>query len=198
MNRPAVVRFRMGATVMGIVALALAGCAREMSMTGQTARVIESASPSQVLTAAVSLLRQEFGRVKPGPGPDALVTEPVEYDTSRESGTARDLYRGRSTMRRTAQFSVAPDGDRTVARLRIDIERQDAGRAAGAQPAAAGYADSSPRTPIERDAATTARQNAVWTFVRRDYQMERQLLDDLQNKFALPLPATEPAAGAAK
>ena len=109
------------AAVAIMLAAALTGCtgapAGRTPMTGQSTRVIESGTTEQVLAAASTVLRSEFARVRPGTAPSSLVTEPLEFDTSRESGSARDLYRGRSTMRRIATFSASQQGGRTVAQI---------------------------------------------------------------------------------
>jgi hypothetical protein len=144
-----------------------------------------------VLTAASAILRREFGRVTIDREAHTIVSQPVEFRTTRDSGTARDLYRGRSTMRRIAQFSLGRRGGSTVARLRIDIERRDTARTLSAQPPTGRISDSHAQTPIERDAATTERQNTVWSRVRRDRKLERLLLEELRERFVTPPPAAE-------
>jgi hypothetical protein len=164
----------------------LTGCSGGLETRRFQSRVIEGASPDEVFQAAQVVLRREFGRVQVDPGARRIVSEPAEYRTSSESGTARDFYGGRSTMRRTAHFSVAPRGDGTVAQLRVDIERQDTDRREVFQPDRNRISDAPSQTPIERDAATSTEQNTVWTFVRRDRQLERALLTELQERFAPP------------
>lgn len=44
-------------------------------------------------------------------------------------------------------------------------------------------------TPIEEEAGTTAQQNAVWQFVRRDRLMERAILDAVSAKITATSPA---------
>jgi hypothetical protein len=69
-----------------------------------------------VLTAAAGILQREFGKIKIDRAARRITTVPVEFTTERESGTVRDLYRGRSTMRRVAQFDVGRSAGQTVAR----------------------------------------------------------------------------------
>lgn len=166
---------------------ALAGCAQGLETRRFQSRIIGSASADEVFRAAQVLLRREFGALKIEPEMRRIVSQPVEYRTVSESGTARDLYRGRSTMRRVAHFAVGRRGDGAVARLRIDIERQDTARREAFQPERNRLSDAPGRTPIERDAATSTQQNTVWTFVKRDRRLERVLLAELQEQFA-PLP----------
>jgi hypothetical protein len=140
------------------------------------------------------MLRREFGRVDVDRETRSITTVPVEFQTRRASGTARDLYRGTSTMRRVGYFRVGQQGGRTVAHLRVDVEREDTARARALQPPYAGRYGAEIRTPIEEDAATLERQNTVWTFVRRDHQLESELLAELGQAF-VELPPPAPAEG---
>ena len=175
--------------------IVLSGCTQLTPATGQQSRLIEGTRAEQVMQVAARMLQRDFGRVHVNTEALTIETEPVEFTTQRESGTARDFYRGSSTMRRVAYFSVGPTTKDTVARLRIDIERRDTERVAHTPLPAHTLGDLPNTTPIQRDAATTERQNTVWTFVRRDRQMERSLLDELASAFAPP--AVEPAAAEA-
>jgi hypothetical protein len=179
--------------LLGPVAWALAGCGQQAEIGAQQSRIIATSDADGVMSAAATILRREFGRVHVHPEGRTIDSEPAEYNTTSQSGTARDLYRGSSTMRRVAHLSVGKRGSETVARLRIDIERQDTARAQNAPPQSAGrFGDSPAETPIQRDAATTDRQNTVWSFVRRDSRLERELLQELEEQFAAA-PAAEGA-----
>lgn len=166
----------------------LTGCTQGLETSRVQSRVIPAASVDEVFRAAHVLLRREFGPLKIEADAHRAVSRPVEYRTASESGTARDLYGARSTMRRIAHFSVTRRGDDAVARLRIDIERQDTARREVFQPDRYRLSDAPGQTAIQRDAATSARQNTVWTFVKRDRRLERALLAELQEHFA-PQPA---------
>ena len=162
----------------------VSGCIDAASIEMQQG-VIQEADPDQVLAAATAILQREFGRVRVDRSARRISTAPVEYTTQRESGTARDLYRGRSTMRKVAQFNVGRTGGQTVARIRVDIERRDTERQALMRPRAHRLSDNpGEETPIEADAATTSEQNTVWTRVRRDRTLERAVLDELREQFA--------------
>ncbi|NLG44224.1 MAG: hypothetical protein GX547_13330 [Phycisphaerae bacterium] len=177
--------------------VALSGCASQMAVTNQQSRLIQECQPEQVMTVAARMLQREFGRVHVNCEALTIETEPAEFVTTSDSGTARDLYRGTSTMRRVAHFSLARSGSGTLARLRINVERRDTERVANALMPTQTLGDlpTVSATPIQREAATTERQNTVWTFVRRDRQMERCLLDELASEFA-PSAVEPPAAEA--
>jgi hypothetical protein len=175
----------------------LAGCAEHGTVDMEQQRVIRDAEPDEVFAAAATVLQREFGSAKLDRGSHRIDTAPVEFSTQRESGTARDLYRGRSTMRRTAHFSVGRTGGQTVARLRIDVDRRDTERQAVMQPRPNRLSDTpGQETPIDNDAATTAEQNSVWTRVRRDRALERALLDELRELFSRRASETENPASA--
>jgi len=170
---------------------ALCACAAPGERAGYLSRAIHADDPQVVLTAGSAVLRREFGRVTIDDERRTVESVPAEYVARRDSGSARDLYGGRSQMRRIAKLRVGRRGDQVVAWLRVDVEREDTERVL-VQQQTGRQADMAANTPIERDAATTERQNTVWSFVRRDYELERRLLAELQEQFA---PAPSEAAG---
>lgn len=186
---------RVTIALLLLVLSGLAGCTAPGGTQVPEQRVIQDVEPDQVLAAAAAILQREFGRVAVDRPSRHITTAPVEYTTERESGTARDLYRGRSTMRRKAECSVGRSGSDTVVRMQVDIERRDTARQTAMQPRAHRLGDTpGEETPIDADAATTSEQNTVWTKVRRDRTLERALLDELREQFArLAAPAEEPA-----
>lgn len=168
--------------IAALLVIACAGCSSQTDFSAAQARVID-APADEVLRAAEALLRQEFGGVRIERQSRRLITEPTEFTTSSESGTARDLVRARSRMRRTASLTVVEREGGSLARVRVDMDRLDSAQREAVQPEAYRLSDSPGYTAIERDAATTRRQNAVWTPVGRDRGLERTLLTDLEAKF---------------
>lgn len=187
----------MGRAIIGLMLLVTlwgTGCADPGSVYAMQQRVIRDAEPDQVMAAAAAVLQREFGRVSVMEGQRRIETAPREFVTERESGTARDLYRGRTVMRRQATFSVGKGRGGTVARLRINVERQDTERQVVHHPRGYRLSDNpGQETPIDRDAATTHKQNTIWTLVRRDRSLERALLKELQERFAPREPEASPA-----
>ena len=184
-----------GLLMLGMVCVAaLAGCTQGTDAKAFHIRTIATSDGEDVFQAAQVVLRREFGPLEVDSQLHRLQSRPSEYRTTSTSGTARDLYRGESVMRRIAYLSVSPRHDETIVRIRIEIERQDTERREVFQPESSRLSDAPGRTPIERDAATTTAQNTVWTFVRRDYQLERALVSELQEQFAPP--AVEPPSDA--
>ncbi len=172
----------------------LAGCAAEQDTRQFQARRID-ADADAVLAAAEVALRREFGPLSVDRGSRRIEIVPQEYTTARESGTSRDLVGVPSNLRRLAQCSVTPRGDRSILRLRIEVQRQDAAQREALRTDTARISDTPAYTPIDRDAAVTREQNAVWTFVRRDRALESALLAEVQDRFAAEPP--EPSPGSA-
>jgi hypothetical protein len=179
-----IVRLTLG-MLAGLVLSVASGCAEGPSGLEMQQRVIQDASAENVLQAAESILKREFGRVRVDRGGKRIETAPFEYTSDKDTGTARDFVGMRSVMRRKATFSLGETPGGVVARLRVDVERRDTDRQALIQPRAQRMGDTpSTESPTELDAATTREQNTVWTYVRRDRALERALLDDLRERFA--------------
>ena len=175
-----------GLTVLFLSTIIWTGCTANLDTRRFQTSVIRGTTPEEAFQTAQVIMRREFGPILADASAGRIDALPSEYQTSSDSGTARDLYRGRSTMRRSAHFSVHRHAQGAIARLRIDIERQDTERQEAFQADRQRLGDSPSQTPIERDAATTMQQNTVWTFVRRDTRLERALLSELQEKLAPP------------
>jgi hypothetical protein len=171
------------AAVTVTVAL-LTGCVANDARSRLHQLVIDG-EPDAVLAAGATILQREFGRVALDKDAHRITTAPFIYTTASRSGTASDLYGGRTTMRRTALFEVSRRNEQTLARIRIDVERQDTQRRRVVHPQGHRISDAPGHdTPITQDAATTEKQNTVWTEVRRDTRLERTLLRELQDLFA--------------
>lgn len=159
------------------------GCADDVSLQMMT-RELPTDDRDAVLTAAQRVLVENFPRLTVDRQAYVISSAPAEYNTTDESGTSRDLVGASSTMRRLARFGVSRRGDRTVARVRVDVERRDTSRREVVSPESYRLSDSPSYSPIDRDAARTRDQNAAWTRVRRDSRLERALLDELERVFA--------------
>lgn len=167
------------------------GCANTAETRRFKTRVIRDADPDAVFAAVQTVMRREFGRIRLESRSRSFTTDPVAYQTTSESGTARDLYGAASTMRQIARCSVGKRRDGAIVRLRVDIQRQDTRSSESLRQDQYRLSDAPAYTPIERDAATSEEQNTVWTFVRRNARLERELLAEIENLFA-PEPKSAP------
>lgn len=168
------------------------GCATSEPVTDFSGRAIPGATIDEIYIAGREVLSQEFDRIAAAdPVTRRIETAPEEFSTRRDSGTARDLYRNTTRMRRYATLVVDDRGGQPVARVRVDVERQDTDRAEQLQRPYVRFTDyPHEETPVERDAATTQRQNVLWSKVRRDRELETQLLNQLTRRLESgPAPA---------
>lgn len=163
----------------------LTGCSNEAADVGmQRQRVIRDADRDDVLVQGARLLQREFGNVHLNTAGRRADTPWVEFTTQNESGTARDLYRGKSLMRHRAVLIVNERGGQPVAQLRIDVQRQDTARQAAFKPRPTPFGDAPGQSSaLDDDAGTSYEQNTVWTNVRRDAALENQILDELREYF---------------
>ncbi|MBI5865420.1 MAG: hypothetical protein HZB38_13120 [Planctomycetes bacterium] len=182
---------------IGILALGLmlsAGCASDVDRQMATREI--TADADTTFASAVSVMRRDFDRLNIDRTARTITAEPQEFTTRSDSGTTRDLIRAPSKLRRVATLSVRPRGeDRAQVRLRIDRQREDTTRVEQSQPGQYRLSDAPGYTPIERDAATSTRQNSVWTNIGRDNVLEREMLGELERLFSK---STEPAAPASQ
>jgi hypothetical protein len=185
---------RLAAAATLYAAALCTGCSDTPPVELYQSRLIDCPAPVEVLRAAADELRTDFGRVSVDEAALRIETQPAEFVSNRQTGSARDLVGVKSTLRRTARFVAQPRGGQTLARVRIDVERLDITRDAFLVQSEDRLSDRPNLTPIERDAATSAEQNRHWTRVRRDSQLERALLDALDQRFAARATSTAPAA----
>lgn len=181
-------------TAIAVASLLLVGCAAPGGAQRRfQSRPMPNATVDTALIAARTVLQREYGDVLRDKQPASLVSAPKAYEAREGTGTARDLYRGRSAMRELAYCQVVERAGTPVILLRVELQRRDTTSTRTLGPERRYRLGDQPSyTPIEEDAATTDEQNEVWTLVRRDTQREREMLVELQNFFAEPEPdATE-------
>lgn len=179
---------------LAVAGLAAAvGCVQDLEARQFQTRVVD-ADPDTVLSAAEVVLRREFGRVAVDRAARRITSGPVEFTTASDSGSTRDLYGGRSSMRRIVTASVSPRGERSVLRMRVDVERQDTARRNAVPSEGTRISDAPAYDPVDRDRGLTREQSEVWTFVRRDRALERALLEEVQDQFARE-PPPQPSTG---
>ncbi len=174
----------MGRACFLSVVCLLAGCTAETEFATSQSRLLDEPDAVRVREVAQSVLRSAFPRLRVARDGGSIVCEPVEYRASRDSGSARDLVGAASTLRRSGVLNLSSQAGRTLARLRVDIERRETSQRAAFPSQDTRLGDSPAQTAIERDAGTTQTQNQVWVRVRRDRALERALLDDLQSRLA--------------
>jgi len=184
-------------SLMSLTGCASSGAGEERA---SMSRVVRSPDRERVMQSAMVILKREFGRVAETPDGRRIVSEPLEFRTASDSGTVRDYVGGKSTMRRIATFSCASRGDTVLAQLRVDVEREDSDRVESSSQSQqqSRFSDTPSQTPVERDAGVSKKQNQAWVFVKRDLQLERALLEELQSVFEPPPDESLPQKPTAK
>ncbi len=182
---------RMMLFALAAPALVQVGCTQGLATSAFQSRTIPEAETAELFEQGAVVMRREFGRVLLDRERLIIIAAPHRYTETRDSGTASGLVGVPSTMRRSATMRIRKRGAAAVAELRVEIEREDTRRRVAFRQESR-LTDAPSHTPIESDAATTERQNTVWTLVRRDRTLERGLLNELR-EWAASL--VEPASG---
>jgi len=130
-----------------------------------------------------------------------ITTHPVEFEERGGTGRFRDAALNfPNRMRRKAIVRVTQTGNQASVDCVVIKERLDT-------PDYRVFAmnrefdDVNNQTPIENEAATSSRQNEVWTEVGRDHSMERQILNVVRDKIhgetsPAPPPQSQPSTEA--
>jgi len=111
-----------------------------------------------------------------------IETHPFEQTARGGEGRLRDsVVKVPNRVRRTATLEFSTRGDDLQAYCQVKLERlETADHRVFAQQRQ--FDDAPTQTPIEREGATTARQNTVWSSAGRDEAMEREILADLHER----------------
>lgn len=162
-----------------LTALAFAsGCNPTPAITTFQTRVLGPVPAVEAFDAAIPIMRREFSRVVSDRKALELTVPSQEYRADTTSASLRGLIGAGTTLRRSATLRIRRRGEATLAEARVDIERRMVDRRTFNQRPSR-ISDSPGHTPINRDAATTARQNSRWRSVGRDRGLERSLLNEL-------------------
>ncbi len=112
----------------------------------------------------------------------SIETHPTEKTERGTDGRLRSaVVKLPNRVRRTASLEFSRRGDDLQAWCRVKLERlSTADHRVFSQQRQ--FEDAPTQTPIERDAATTPRQNTVWSSAGRDQAMEQAILSDLRQR----------------
>jgi hypothetical protein len=129
-----------------------------------------------------------------------IETHPAEQLARGGEGRIRDtVMKVPNRVRRTASLEFSTRGDDIQAFCQVKMERLDTSdyRVFAQQRESS---DAPTQTPIDREGATTPRQNQVWSSAGRDESMEREILADLHDRIQALRPNREskPAAEPSK
>ncbi len=111
-----------------------------------------------------------------------IETQPTEQSVRGGEGRIRDsVVKMPNRVRRTATLEFSTRGEDLQAWCQVKIERLETADFRVFQQQR-NSEDAPLQTPIDREAATTAKQNTVWSGAGRDESMEREILADLHDR----------------
>ncbi|MCH7995324.1 MAG: hypothetical protein IIB57_12895 [Planctomycetes bacterium] len=171
------------ATCVAIVEIG--GCATPTPTAANFAvRHFENGDRARLFAAAAAAMEETGYETSPGE-PDAgrLVSIP-RFNVAGDEPTGRaSQISSKSLTRRIAEVRVEESGDRVSVFCRVLVQEQTT-RAHRMLAFDQSGSDSPATTPIEREAATTERQNTVWQTIRRDRSTERRILAVIGERLA--------------
>ena len=163
---------------VGVAMLLAAGCQSSASLRRDFARTpLGQVDHEAVLAAGEQVMRAHFERVSVQPELGRLTAEADYY---RETGRGDED----AIMRRRAIMELVRREGGYWAYVRVPIERSStsAYRMFGGEP---GDRDYTVPTPMESGETVRASQRHVWRTVRRDFELERQLLSEMRQRLDL-------------
>lgn len=164
------------------------GCATPGSGAGSFAVRELGASRSAVLLAAEdALVDLGYQIARRDTAAGVVTTHPI-YGTTERSRVG--LARRRRHM---AEVHVDDSGDHAKTYCRVVVQEL-ATEVYRMQAAERRSSDLPSNTAIDRDAATTRKQNTVWKPIRRDRALERQILSSIAERIGVKAPGEPPAA----
>ena len=177
-------------TVRNIIVLAglgliVTGCSEDTGRTrvlpGSTI-TLPRVSPDRTAEAVQRALRSCGYNFDPArSGPLTLVTLPQEYTAKETVAAVADLVAPSNyTFRKTAVVRVgAADPNNTSVSVRVDVQRRDTAPVAAFANQRSG--DDRPASVDPGQFAAVSRDRAeVWTNVKRDYEEEQKILDQIK------------------
>lgn len=155
----------------------LGGCASQgPSAAGFTIRQIEGADRAVAFRAGERALLDLGYRIEEGDeSVGILTTQPIFSDAPNNAAPARFHLSSKSRFRRIVHLRLASSADAVSVACKVVVQRRTTEVHRMFAHDRGGY-DAPAETPIDRDAATTGRQNDVWQIVRRDKPAERAIL----------------------
>lgn len=165
------------ASVVALVALGVAGCAAPRpNVLNYSVSAPIQADPADVFAAAEGTLAKFGYRVEQrDQAAGVLSTYPVQPTDLDEPIPLRIGRRRPLPTRQVAQIRLGQEAQGVLVFCKVAIQELSTAAYQMFSHESAGM-DVPSETPIERGAATTEAQDAVWTTVRRQRQQEREIL----------------------
>lgn len=151
------------------------------------------ATEKQLFAAAQYAVRQWFPIKSADPEAGLITSYPLEEQERGGTGRIRDTaihYPNR--IRRRATVRLLPEGGTTVVECVVIKDRLDTADMRVFEKNRQ-FDDVNNQTPIQTEAATSARQNEVWSEIGRDRGMEQRILAVIRERIGGPSAPANPA-----
>lgn len=170
---------------MCVTFVELGGCATQtLTAANFAVRHFENGDRAVFLSAAVAALEETGYEASPGESDSGRLVSVPRFNVAGDRPTGRaPQISSKSLTRRIAEVRVEESGDRVSVFCRVLVQEQTT-RAHRMLAFDQSGSDSPAITPIEREAATTERQNTVWQTIRRDRSTERRILAVIGERLA--------------
>ena len=167
----------LGSFVMCVTIVEFAGCATQTPTAANFAvRHFANGDRVGVLGAAAAAMEESGYETSPGDTDAGRLVSIPRFNVAGDQPTGRaSQISSKSLTRRIAEIRVEKSGDRVSVFCRVLVQEQTT-RAHRMLAFDQSGSDLPATTPIEREAATTDRQNTVWQTIRRDRSTERRIL----------------------
>jgi hypothetical protein len=167
------------AGIIGLAALFLGGCSRAIAPGGMapgSTVTLNNICPGPVFAAAETAVSQNYRIASIDSERGIIKTIPQLYEGTDSGVKLSDIIvPTKQTFRRTVTVQVRGYGEQSsTVSVRADIERQDT--MAMESMAYQRQGDDRPDAQYTNRAIYDQDKREVWTFVRRDYQTEQQIL----------------------
>lgn len=159
-----------------------AGCASPRpSAVNYNVVTLSGATDLAAMDAAEGALAEHFTLARREAGTQTLTTLPTESEAVGGGERIGDVIGARRRERRYAEVRIEPAGSSVKVYCKVLVQEYDTD---AHQVFSRDHAttDLPGDTPADRDAATTTEQNAVWRTKRRDKELERRILRDIQER----------------
>ena len=179
------IRSMLLTTLAGAMVILSTGCnGKEALKPGQVVQ-LQNVEYAAVFEGGLDAMREHFAIEKADRQGGEILARPALYTADEPSERfSTGLTQAKPEMRRMAWLHVSSRPDGPAVEVRVEIQRRDTPDYQVYEGVLASE-DLRLRTPAERRDTAGPDQRDVWTFVRRDGQMEELLLRRIQERLGL-------------
>ncbi len=162
---------------LAVAALGATGCSDAINTASFARADLARIDYDTALTAAQQVMHSRFASVTVDPDASTVESRPTFFHQ-------KDSLTGQNTYRRHARILLLRQEGRLWAFVQAPVERLDTSVYRQFH-SSSGRADYDYPTPAESGDLASAQQRQVWTRVRRDHQLEKEIIDLLLSKLQI-------------